>query len=146
MAVPGVPPSITRRIVALSAMARYSGLPIATVNAPCPSIPWHPEQFCLYNTPKSATSLGRTAGGSATLPPGDPHDVSATKRISAPYFIASAPHDAPALSREPLYPYERSTVLAGGWEFVPERQPRDQLQLQTRFETRQTTPSRCVDS
>src|SRR5580692_1937055 len=120
MAVPGLPPTITRRIVASSAIARYSGLPIATVNVPCPSLPWHPEQFCVYNTRKSATSLGRTTLGSATLRSGDPHDASATKRISAPYFIASAPADAPALGRELLCPSERSTGLAGGWEFVPE--------------------------
>src|SRR6266853_3410980 len=140
-----MPCSTTRRIVALSAMARYTGLPIATANAPCPSIPWHPEQFWLYSTLKSVTSLGRMTGVSAARRPGNPQDASPATRISAPYFIVSAPADAPALGREPQHPYERSTVLAGGWEFVPEPQPRARLQFQMRFEMRQTTPSRCVD-
>ena len=93
MAVPGLPFSITRRIAVLSAMARYSGLPIATVNAPCPSTPWHPEQFCAYNTRKSATSFGRTAGGSATLRSGDPHDArSMTARIDVTRSRAGFSH------------------------------------------------------
>src|SRR6266404_4705126 len=109
-------------------------------------MPWHPEQFCLYSTRKSVTSLGRMTGVSAARRPGDPQATSPATRISAPYFIVSAPADAPALGREPLCPCERSTVLAGEWEFVPDPPPRAPLQFQMRFVTRQTTSSRCVDS
>src|SRR6266849_8795324 len=94
-------------------------------------MPWHPEQFCLYSTRKSVTSLGRMTRVSAVGRPGDPQAASPATRISAPYFIVSAPADAPALGREPLCPCERSTVLAGGWEFVPEPQLRARLQLRS---------------
>src|SRR5215472_7087255 len=60
IAVPGTPLTITLRIAASSASARYTGSPTAIDAPPRPSGPWHPTQLLEYRVLKSITASGAT--------------------------------------------------------------------------------------